>query len=129
MAMILSQEEIDALLECDSRPTNLGIRSIVDRKISELREEHSKLSIKMKAIQGLNLLAHTDDFTIKDYMSIINDLIDCLEYKISHCQSFGDNISNKKAEKEFLEELRSFKLTLMDFDLKMDIKRENREDE
>ncbi|QPX65348.1 hypothetical protein F372_066 [Campylobacter phage F372] len=125
--MILSQEEIDALLECSSRPTNLGIRLIVDRKISELREEHSKLSIKMKAIQGLNLLAHTDDFTIKDYMSIINDLIDCLEYKISHCQSFGDNISNKKAEKEFLKELGSFKSTLFSFELDMNTGEENGE--
>ncbi|CBJ94270.1 hypothetical phage protein [Campylobacter phage CPt10] len=73
----------------------------------------------MKAIEGLNLLAHTDDFTIKDYMSIISNLIACLEYKISHCQSFGDNISNKKAEKEFLKELSSFKLTLIDFELNM----------
>ncbi|QXO05929.1 hypothetical protein [Campylobacter phage CJLB-10] len=83
----------------------------------------------MKAIQGLNLLAHTDDFTIKDYMSIINDLIDCLEYKISHCQSFGDNISNKKAEKEFLKELGSFKSTLFSFDLDMNIRRENEDEE
>ncbi|AVR55669.1 hypothetical protein [Campylobacter phage CP39] len=128
MAMILSQEEIDALLDNDHHPKNLGIRSIVDRKLSELREEQSKLSIKMKAIKGLNLLDHTDDFTIEDYMNIINDLIDCLEYKISHCQSFGDNIPDKKDEKEFLEELRSFKSTLLDFDLKMDIKRENKED-
>ncbi|ANH51169.2 hypothetical protein PC5_00047 [Campylobacter phage PC5] len=82
-----------------------------------MREEHSKLSIKMKAIQGLNLLAYTDDFTIKDYMSIINDLIDCLEYKINHCQSFGDNnIPDKKMKRNFLEELRSFKLTLLSFD-------------
>ncbi|QPX63029.1 hypothetical protein F336_071 [Campylobacter phage F336] len=92
-----------------------------------MREEHSKLSIKMKAIQGLNLLAHTDDFTIKDYMSIINDLIDCLEYKISHCQSFGDNISNKKAEKELLKELGSFKLTLLSFELDVNTGEENGE--
>ncbi|ANH51168.1 hypothetical protein PC5_00046 [Campylobacter phage PC5] len=32
MAMILSQKEIDALLECGIRPTNLRIRSIVDKK-------------------------------------------------------------------------------------------------
>ncbi|QQV87817.1 hypothetical protein [Campylobacter phage CJLB-7] len=127
MAMILSQKEIDALLECGSRPTNLGIKSIVDRKISELKKEKSKLSIKMKAIEGLNLLKDTDNFTIKDYMSIINDLIDCLEYKISHCQSFGDNIPNKKAEKEFLKELGSFKSTLFSFELDVNTGEENGE--
>lgn len=36
MAMILSKEEIDALLECGSRPTNLGIRSIADKKYQSL---------------------------------------------------------------------------------------------
>ncbi|CBJ94269.1 hypothetical phage protein [Campylobacter phage CPt10] len=43
MAIILSQEEIDALLECGSRPTNLGIKSIVDRKISELKKRKEQI--------------------------------------------------------------------------------------
>ncbi|WGA02281.1 hypothetical protein [Campylobacter phage vB_Cj_QDYZ] len=123
MAQILSQEEIDALLEIDNNyePENNEIQNTISRKIKDLQDKKQEIDVKIKAIKGLSILKETEFFTIRDYLNIASDLLDCLDYKINYGQKTFDSIINTKAQDRFLNSLKDFKSELLCLIIDMDI--------
>ncbi|QGK89688.1 hypothetical protein [Campylobacter phage DA10] len=122
MAQILSQEEIDELLSCgcNEKPDNKEIENIIDMKTNELLNKKAKINNEIKNIKSLNILKDTKCFTIKEYISIIGDLLECLDYKLKHGQKRFDCVINLKEQEKFLNSLKEFESELFCFYNEMD---------
>lgn len=122
MAQVLSQEEIDELLSyvCNEKTDNKQIQNIIDIKTKELLNKKTKINDKIKNIESLNILKDTECFTIKEYISIIGDLLKCLDYKLKHGQKRFDCVTNLKEQEKFLNSLKEFESELFCFYNEMD---------
>lgn len=113
MADILSQEEIDALLDVVEAPTFKYISDILDRKNQNISEEMRNLRLQASKIQSLNILLKTDLFSTADYVGIVIDLLEILESKVEKSEMIPViSYNGELSKKDILKEIRSLKSSL-----------------
>lgn len=113
MAHILSQEEIDALLDGVEVPTFKYISDILDRKNQNISEEMRNLRLQASKIQSLNILLKTDLFSTADYVGIVRDLLEILESKVEKSEMIPViSYNGELSKKDILKEIRSLKYSL-----------------
>ncbi|MGI7717191.1 hypothetical protein ACNGMK_08085 [Campylobacter coli] len=113
MAHILSQEEIDALLDGVEVPTFKYISDVLDAKNRNISEEIRNLKSQASKIQSLNILLKTDLFSTADYVGIVRDLLEILESKVEKSEMIPViSYNGELSKKDILKEIRSLKSSL-----------------
>ncbi|UZV40534.1 hypothetical protein vBCjeMWX1_0109 [Campylobacter phage vB_CjeM_WX1] len=113
MAQILSQEEIDKLLDDVEVPTFKYISDILDAKNRNISEEISNLKSQASKIQSLNILLKTDLFSTADYVGIVRDLLEILEPEVEKSEMISAiSYDGELSKKDILKEIRSLKYSL-----------------